>query len=49
MVGNRASAARVWQVLGNAILLFGVFLMVIPFLYMISASFKPYRCATRTV
>jgi ABC-type glycerol-3-phosphate transport system permease component len=41
MVGNRASAARVWQVLGNALLLFGVFLMVIPFLYMISASFKP--------
>lgn len=41
MVGNRAAGARVWQVLGNAVLLFGVFLMVIPFLYMISASFKP--------
>jgi ABC-type glycerol-3-phosphate transport system permease component len=41
MVGNRALNARVWQVLGNALLLFGVLLMVMPFLYMISASFKP--------
>ncbi len=41
MVGNRAISARVLQGLGNAVLLFGVFLMVIPFLYMISASFKP--------
>lgn len=41
MVGNRAVSARLWQVLGNAVLLFGVFLMVIPFLYMVSASFKP--------
>jgi ABC-type glycerol-3-phosphate transport system permease component len=41
MVGNRASSARLWQVLGNVVLMFGVFLMVIPFLYMISASFKP--------
>jgi ABC-type glycerol-3-phosphate transport system permease component len=41
MVGNRALNARVWQVLGNTLLLFGVFLMIIPFLYMISASFKP--------
>src|SRR6266508_3361582 len=41
MVGNRALNARVWQVLGNALLLFGVLLMVMPFLYMVSASFKP--------
>lgn len=41
MVGNRAVSARLWQVLGNAVLLFGVVLMVTPFLYMISASFKP--------
>jgi len=41
MVGNQATSARLWQVLGNAILLFGVVLMVMPFLYMISASFKP--------
>lgn len=41
MVGNRSLAARVWQVIGNAALLFGVMLMVMPFLYMISASFKP--------
>ena len=41
MVGNRTATARIWQVLGNALLLFGVFLMIIPFLYMISASFKP--------
>src|SRR3954469_4654943 len=41
MVGNRASSARIWQVLGNLLLMFGVVLMVVPFLYMISASFKP--------
>jgi multiple sugar transport system permease protein/arabinosaccharide transport system permease protein len=41
MVGSRSISARVLQVVGNAVLLFGVFLMVIPFLYMISASFKP--------
>jgi ABC-type glycerol-3-phosphate transport system permease component len=41
MVGNRALNARVWQVLGNALLLLGVLMMVMPFLYMISASFKP--------
>jgi ABC-type glycerol-3-phosphate transport system permease component len=41
MVGNRALSARIWQVLGNAVLLFAVFLTVMPFLYMISASFKP--------
>jgi ABC-type glycerol-3-phosphate transport system permease component len=41
MVGNRATSARLWQVLGNAVLLVGVLLMIMPFLYMISASFKP--------
>ncbi len=41
MVGNRAAGARIWQVLGNIVLLFGVLLMIMPFLYMISASFKP--------
>jgi len=41
MVGNRALNARIWQILGNALLLFGVLLMVMPFLYMVSASFKP--------
>jgi len=32
---------RVAQIVGNAVLLLGVFLTVIPFLYMVSASFKP--------
>jgi multiple sugar transport system permease protein/arabinosaccharide transport system permease protein len=41
MVGNRATTARVWQVIGNAVLLFAVFLLVMPFIYMVSASFKP--------
>src|SRR5918911_1905527 len=41
MVGNRATTARVWQVIGNAVLLFAVFLLVMPFVYMVSASFKP--------
>lgn len=41
MVGNRAAGARVWQVIGNAVLLFAVFLLVMPFVYMVSASFKP--------
>lgn len=41
MVGGRSISARVLQVIGNAVLLFGVFLTVMPFLYMISASFKP--------
>jgi ABC-type glycerol-3-phosphate transport system permease component len=39
MVGNRVQM-RVWQVLVNAVLLFAVFLLVMPYLYMISASFK---------
>src|SRR5215218_9201874 len=32
---------RVVQVLGNAVLLIGVFLTIMPFIYMLSASFKP--------
>jgi len=32
---------RALQIVGNTILLLGVFLTVVPFLYMISASFKP--------
>ncbi len=40
MVGNK-TMTRVWQVLGNAVLLFVVFIMVMPYVYMISASFKP--------
>ena len=40
MIGNR-TRARVWQVLGNAVLLLLIFLTVVPYLYTISASFKP--------
>jgi ABC-type glycerol-3-phosphate transport system permease component len=40
MVSNK-TRTRSWQVLGNAILLLGVFIMAMPFVYMISASFKP--------
>ena len=32
---------RILQMLGNAILLVGVFLTIMPFIYMVSASFKP--------
>src|ERR671916_1484806 len=39
MVGNRVQV-RVWQGIVNAVLLFAVFLLIIPYLYMISASFK---------
>ena len=39
MVGNKLQL-RFWQVLGNLLLLFAVFLLVMPYLYMISASFK---------
>ena len=38
--GNRA-ANRLWQALGNAVLLLVIFLTVMPYLYMVSASFKP--------
>ncbi len=39
MVGNKLQV-RVVQVLVNAMLLFAVFLLIMPYLYMISASFK---------
>ena len=39
MVGNKLQI-RVAQVLVNALLLFAVFLLIMPYLYMISASFK---------
>ena len=32
---------RILQLLGNAVLLIGVFLTIMPFVYMVSASFKP--------
>lgn len=40
ITGNR-TATRMWQVLGNAVLLAVVFLMIMPYVYMVSASFKP--------
>jgi ABC-type glycerol-3-phosphate transport system permease component len=40
MVGNKAQT-RFWQVLGNAFLLFAVFLTIMPYVYMVSSSFKP--------
>ena len=40
MVGNKLQM-RFWQVVVNAILLFAVFLLVMPFVYMITSSFKP--------
>jgi ABC-type glycerol-3-phosphate transport system permease component len=39
VVGNKLQI-RIVQVLANAVLLFAVFLLIIPYLYMISASFK---------
>jgi ABC-type glycerol-3-phosphate transport system permease component len=39
MVGNKLQI-RLWQVAINALLLFAVFLLIIPYAYMISASFK---------
>ena len=39
MVGNKLQV-RLVQVLANAMLLFAVFLLIMPYLYMISASFK---------
>ncbi len=39
MVGNKLQI-RIAQVLVNAVLLFAVFLLIMPYLYMISASFK---------
>ena len=37
-IGTRG---RILQIVGNAVLLFGVFLTIMPFVYMVSASFKP--------
>ena len=39
MVGNKLQI-RLWQVAINALLLFAVFLLIVPYAYMISASFK---------
>ncbi len=39
MVGNKLQI-RLWQVAINALLLFAVFLLIMPYAYMISASFK---------
>ena len=40
MIGNRAKI-RIWQVLGNLVLLSLILLTVVPYVYMVSASFKP--------
>jgi ABC-type glycerol-3-phosphate transport system permease component len=40
IMGNRVST-RLWQVVGNAVLLVVIFLTVMPYVYMVSASFKP--------
>jgi ABC-type glycerol-3-phosphate transport system permease component len=40
MMGNRAKT-RVWQLLGNIVLLLFIVLTMVPYLYMVSASFKP--------
>jgi ABC-type glycerol-3-phosphate transport system permease component len=40
ITGNRVST-RLWQVVGNAVLLVVIFLTVTPYVYMVSASFKP--------
>ena len=40
ITGNRVST-RLWQVVGNAVLLVVIFLTVMPYIYMVSASFKP--------
>jgi ABC-type glycerol-3-phosphate transport system permease component len=40
ITGNRTTT-RLWQVLGNAVLLLVIFLTVMPYVYMVSASFKP--------
>jgi ABC-type glycerol-3-phosphate transport system permease component len=40
MIGNRTKM-RVWQVLGNIVLLLLILLTVVPYVYMVSASFKP--------
>jgi ABC-type glycerol-3-phosphate transport system permease component len=40
VVGTKFST-RFWQVVANALLLFAVFLLAMPFVYMINSSFKP--------
>jgi ABC-type glycerol-3-phosphate transport system permease component len=40
MIGNRAKI-RLWQVIGNILLLLLILLTVVPYVYMVSASFKP--------
>jgi ABC-type glycerol-3-phosphate transport system permease component len=40
ITGNRTTT-RLWQVLGNAVLLLVIFLTIMPYVYMVSASFKP--------
>jgi ABC-type glycerol-3-phosphate transport system permease component len=40
ITGNRV-ANRLWQVLGNAVLLLVIFFTIMPYVYMVSASFKP--------
>jgi ABC-type glycerol-3-phosphate transport system permease component len=40
ITGNKV-ATRLWQVLGNAVLLVVIFLTIMPYVYMVSASFKP--------
>jgi len=40
ITGNRVST-RLWQLLGNAVLLLVIFLTIMPYVYMVSASFKP--------
>jgi ABC-type glycerol-3-phosphate transport system permease component len=40
MMGSKAKT-RVWQALGNIVLLLLIFLTIVPYLYMVSASFKP--------
>jgi len=40
ITGNRVST-RLWQVVGNVVLLVVIFLTVMPYVYMVSASFKP--------
>src|SRR5688500_4033932 len=41
MTVGLGTRGRVLQILGNAVLLLGVFLTVMPFVYMVSASLKP--------
>jgi ABC-type glycerol-3-phosphate transport system permease component len=40
MMGNQAKT-RIWRILGNAFLLLAVCITAMPYIYMVSASFKP--------